>query len=85
MPTGPGSFFEVTKILPLLTAPDAGHPSFHVIAPSLPGFAWSQAPSKSGFRSRHYAEVRTVLDKPGSSRANRLKAHEQVNVIAWLF
>jgi Epoxide hydrolase N terminus len=63
---GPGSFIEVTKMLPLLTATEAGHPSFHVVAPSLPGYAWSQAPSKRGFRSMHYAEVRTVPDKPGT-------------------
>lgn len=63
---GPGSFIEVTKILPLLTAPEAGHPSFHVVAPSLPGYAWSQAPLKRGFQSKHYAEVGTVPNKPSS-------------------
>jgi len=63
---GPGSFIEVTKMLPLLTATGAGHPSFHVVAPSLPGYAWSQAPSKRGFYSKHYAEVCTVPDKPRS-------------------
>ena len=57
---GPGSFIEVTKMLPLLTATEPGHPSFHVVAPSLPGFAWSEAVSKPGFHSRHYAEVRTL-------------------------
>jgi len=53
-------------MLPLLTATEARHPSFHVVAPSLPGYAWSQAPSNRGFRSAHYAEVRTVPDKPGT-------------------
>jgi pimeloyl-ACP methyl ester carboxylesterase len=53
----PGSFIEVTKMLPLLTATEAGHPSFHVVAPSLPGYAWSEPASKRGFRSRHYAEL----------------------------
>jgi hypothetical protein len=57
---GPGSFIEVTKVLPLLTASEAGHPSFHVVAPSLPGFAWSEAVSKRGFGPRQYAEVRTL-------------------------
>ena len=47
-------------MLPLLTATEAGHPSFHVVAPSLPGFAWSEAVSKRGFGPRQYAEVRTL-------------------------
>ncbi|KAG1848728.1 Alpha/Beta hydrolase protein [Suillus subalutaceus] len=45
----PGSFFEVIKILPLLTASTAEHPSFHVVALSLPGFSFSEAPHKQGF------------------------------------
>ena len=47
-------------MLPLLTSTEAGHPSFHVVAPSLPGFAWSEAVSKRGFGPRQYAEVRTL-------------------------
>jgi len=54
---GPGSFLEVTKMLPLLTAASPDHPSFHVVAPSLPGFAWSEGARKKGFRPEHYAEV----------------------------
>ncbi|KAF8900220.1 alpha/beta-hydrolase [Mucidula mucida] len=50
----PSSFLEVRKMLPLLTA---GNPSFHVVALSLPGFGFSQAPSKKGFRVNQYAEV----------------------------
>ncbi|KAH9037750.1 alpha/beta-hydrolase [Lactarius hengduanensis] len=53
----PGSFLEVTKILPLLTAVSADHPSFHVVAPSLPGFAWSEGVLEKGFRAEHYAEL----------------------------
>ncbi|KAF9017002.1 alpha/beta-hydrolase [Hymenopellis radicata] len=53
----PGSFLEVRKILPLLTAVSPEHPSFHVVAMSLPGFGFSQAPSKKGFRIAQYAEV----------------------------
>ncbi len=33
------------------------HPSFHVVAMSLPGYGFSQAPSKKGFRIAQYAEV----------------------------
>jgi pimeloyl-ACP methyl ester carboxylesterase len=36
----PGSFLEVTKMLPLLSGGD-GKPAFHVVAPSLPNFGFS--------------------------------------------
>jgi pimeloyl-ACP methyl ester carboxylesterase len=54
---GPGHFLEVEKILPLLTAASPEHPSFHVVAPSLPGYGFSEAPSKPGFGLSQYAEV----------------------------
>ncbi|KAI0775497.1 alpha/beta-hydrolase [Trametes elegans] len=53
----PGHFLEVRKLLPLLTAGPADQPSFHVVALSLPGFGFSEAPKKPGFKGRHYAEV----------------------------
>ncbi|KAI9436110.1 Alpha/Beta hydrolase protein [Lactarius psammicola] len=53
----PGSFIEATKVLPLLTAVSADHPSFHVVAPSLPGYAWSEGVSEKGFHAEHYAEL----------------------------
>jgi hypothetical protein len=53
----PGSFLEVTKILPLLTAGSADHPSFHVVAPSLPGYAWSEGVLEKGFHAERYAEL----------------------------
>jgi pimeloyl-ACP methyl ester carboxylesterase len=55
--TGPGSFFEVRKILPLLVKASPKHPSFHVVAISLPGFGFSAAPAKKGFSLSQYAEV----------------------------
>ena len=55
---GPGSFLEVTKILPLLTSPSSKKdPSFHVVAFSLPGYGFSEAPTKKGFSATQYAEV----------------------------
>lgn len=42
----PGSFIEVTKILPLLVNGGDSIPSFHVIAPSLIGFGFSAASKK---------------------------------------
>ena len=48
----PGSFAEVTKILSILNK--AG---FHVVAPSLPGYGYSQCPDKPGFTNEHDAEA----------------------------
>lgn len=44
--TGPGSFIEVKKVLPLLTKGDEGQPIFDVIAPSLANFGFSGGISK---------------------------------------
>ncbi|EGO23687.1 hypothetical protein SERLADRAFT_450013 [Serpula lacrymans var. lacrymans S7.9] len=57
----PGSFLEVRKILPLLTRGSPQHPNFHVVALSLPGFGFSDAPRKQGFSSVQYAEVANKL------------------------
>ncbi|KAI4249290.1 MAG: hypothetical protein L6R40_000748 [Gallowayella cf. fulva] len=51
----PGSFLEVTKILPLLTSSTT--PSFHIIAPSLPNFGFSSPVTKRGFALPQYAET----------------------------
>ncbi|KAI0671039.1 alpha/beta-hydrolase [Trametes maxima] len=53
----PGHFLEVRKLLPLLKAGGKEFPSFHVVAVSLPGFGFSEAPKKPGFAGRQYAEV----------------------------
>ncbi|OJT15571.1 hypothetical protein TRAPUB_6318 [Trametes pubescens] len=53
----PGHFLEVRKMLPFLTAGSPDHPAFHVVAPSLPGFGFSEAPGKPGFAGPQYAEV----------------------------
>lgn len=54
----PGSFLEVSKIIPLLTSGDRDDdPTFHVVAPSLPNFGFSQRTSKPGFGIAQYAEV----------------------------
>jgi hypothetical protein len=55
---GPGHFLEVEKMLPLLTSSSAEYPSFHVVAPSLPGFGFSEYTTKGGFGLAQYAEVR---------------------------
>ncbi|KAH8077019.1 Alpha/Beta hydrolase protein, partial [Cristinia sonorae] len=53
----PGHFMEVSKILPLLTSDTGNHRKFHVVALSLPGFGFSEAPKKEGFTVRQFAEV----------------------------
>ncbi|KAF5362873.1 hypothetical protein D9758_007066 [Tetrapyrgos nigripes] len=55
----PGSFIEVRKILPLLVqaSPNGKFPSFHVVAFSLPGYGFSEAPRKPGFAIEQHAEV----------------------------
>ncbi|KAI9049947.1 hypothetical protein LZ554_006094 [Drepanopeziza brunnea f. sp. 'monogermtubi'] len=51
----PGSFLEVYKILPLLAKP--GGPAFHVVAPSLPNFGFSEGSKQRGFSAAQYAET----------------------------
>ncbi|KAH7909021.1 Alpha/Beta hydrolase protein [Hygrophoropsis aurantiaca] len=57
----PGNFLEVRKLLPLLTSASPDYPSFHVVALSLPGFGFSEAPHKPGFKENQYAEVGNKL------------------------
>lgn len=52
----PGSFIEVTKILSLLKG-DRGGPAFHIVAPSLPNFGFSEGAKKRGFALPQYAET----------------------------
>jgi hypothetical protein len=42
----PGSFIEVTKVLPSLVQGGKGFPAFHVVAPSLLDFGFSSASKK---------------------------------------
>jgi pimeloyl-ACP methyl ester carboxylesterase len=44
-------------MLPLLTSSSPKHPSFHVVALSLPGFGFSEGSHKPGFALDQYAEV----------------------------
>ncbi len=58
----PGSFFEIYKLIPLLTDPASygGNPadSFDVVVPSLPGFGFSDSSPKRGMMSsRRTAEL----------------------------
>ena len=42
----PGSVLEFDAIIERLAEPEDGSPAFHVVAPSLPGYAWSDRPSE---------------------------------------
>jgi pimeloyl-ACP methyl ester carboxylesterase len=54
----PGSFLEVTKILGPLTEPeDPSQPAFHVVAPSLAGYGFSEATKKRGFSVDQHGEL----------------------------
>ncbi|THV49241.1 hypothetical protein BGAL_0205g00190 [Botrytis galanthina] len=60
----PGSFLEVLKILPHLQSPastSSPHPSFHIVAPSLPNFGFSSGVKKRGFAMVQYAETLNKL------------------------
>ncbi|KAA8563793.1 hypothetical protein MFRU_024g00240 [Monilinia fructicola] len=51
----PGSFMEVLRLLPLLQQP--GGPAFHIVAPSLPNYGFSEGVKKRGFALAQYAET----------------------------
>ncbi|KAH8674155.1 Alpha/Beta hydrolase protein [Xylariales sp. PMI_506] len=53
----PGSFIEVTKILPLLVQGEDQTPCFHVVGPSLIDFGFSSPSKKKGFSMDQHAEV----------------------------
>lgn len=57
----PGSFLEVQKLIDPLTNPPAGAPAFHVIAPDIPGFGFSPAPTAPGFGLIEAAAVFNAL------------------------
>ncbi|MEV1295905.1 epoxide hydrolase [Pseudonocardia sp. NPDC049635] len=65
----PNTFVEFTQITPLLTDPRAhgGYPAqaFHVVVPSVPGFAFSEAPREAGWTvdrvARMWAELMSRL------------------------
>jgi len=53
----PGNFLEVEKIIGLLTDPKNGEQAYHVVAPSLPGFVFSEGPKGPEFGVREMAAV----------------------------
>ena len=61
----PGSFVEFTKIIGPLTDPEAhggtAADAFHVVMPSIPGFAFSQAPREPGYDPARIAALEAKL------------------------
>ncbi|OQV21190.1 Epoxide hydrolase 1 [Hypsibius exemplaris] len=57
----PGSFFELYKLIPLLTTPQQisgnDYAAFEVIIPSLPGYGFSDAAQKTGLNPPHIARI----------------------------
>jgi pimeloyl-ACP methyl ester carboxylesterase len=57
----PSSFFEMSKIVPLLADPGrhGGDPAdaFDVVAPSLPGFGFSERPAQQGIEVQRVADM----------------------------
>lgn len=53
----PGSFIEVTKILPQLVQGGTEFPAFHVVAPSLIDFGFSSPSKKKDFNIDQHAEA----------------------------
>jgi len=57
----PGSFFEMTRILPMLTHPSRyggdARDAFDVVVPSLPGFGFSDAATAAGMNTWRIADL----------------------------
>jgi len=60
----PGSFYELSKVLgPLSNPEDSSLPAFHCVAPSIPGYGFSEGPKKPGFKLGCVAEAYDKLMK----------------------
>ncbi|KAK6843724.1 microsomal epoxide hydrolase [Apiospora arundinis] len=58
----PGHFVEVSKILgPLGSGDGVSTPAFHIVAPSLPNYGFSEGTRKRGFAMEQYAETLNKL------------------------
>jgi len=70
----PDSFFRFHKLIPLLSAPEAhganATDAFHVVAPSLPGYGFSDRPSEPGMTPVRIAHllVRLMTEELGYER-----------------
>ncbi len=85
----PSSFVEMLKLIPLLTDP-AGHggdasDAFDVIVPSVPGYGFSERPSKAGMTRWHVAEILAQLVRGLGYQRFGMQANDIGAVIsAWI-
>ena len=74
----PGTFFEMHKIVPFLSDPGShgGDPAdaFDVVAPSLPGFGFSERPQQRGMQALRVADIWAKLMTEGLGY-HRFAAH----------
>ncbi len=85
----PGSFAEMEKIIPRLTDPvsfgGSAEDSFDVVVPSLPGYGFSDRPTKSGMNSFRIAGVwAQLMDGLGYSRFGAQGGDWGASVSTWL-
>lgn len=85
----PGSFVEMEAIIPLLADPAShgGDPAdaFHVVVPSLPGYAFSQAPAREGVGPRAVAAMwATLMEQLGYARYGLQGGDLGAGVSTWL-
>lgn len=85
----PGSFVEMEAIIPLLADPGAhgGDPadSFHVVAPSLPGYGFSSQPTHKGIGPYETAGLwKTLMEGLGYPRFGAQGGDIGAGVSAWL-
>ncbi|ETN78999.1 hydrolase, alpha/beta domain protein [Necator americanus] len=69
----PGNVYEFYKMIPMLTDPKKhgikSDVAFEVIAPSIPGYGWSEQPKKTGFSQVACARVfRKLMERLGFKR-----------------
>ncbi|EPB69995.1 epoxide hydrolase [Ancylostoma ceylanicum] len=69
----PGNVFEFYKIIPMLTDPRKhgieSDIAFEVVAPSIPGYGWSDQPKKTGFGQVACARIfRKLMERLGFKR-----------------
>lgn len=57
----PSSFIQMLDIVPLLTEPEEHLPAFHVVIPSLPGFGFSDRPTRPGMSVTKIAPLMHAL------------------------
>jgi len=57
----PGSIVEFLGVIDALTRPDDPRDAFHVVAPSLPGYGWSDKPTETGWGVQRIARAWDAL------------------------